>query len=46
MRLLLDTHALLWWLNDDYKLENHARRLIADAENDVLGVLCPFGKSP
>ena len=36
MRLLLDTHALLWWLNDDEKLGSHARRLIGDAENDVL----------
>lgn len=36
MRLLLDTHALLWWLNDDEKLGNHARSLIGDAENDVL----------
>lgn len=36
MRLLLDTHALLWWLNDDAKLDNHARGLIGDSENDVL----------
>lgn len=36
MRLLLDTHAFLWWLKDDEKLGNHARRLIGDAENDVL----------
>lgn len=36
MRLLLDTHALLWWLNDDEKLGSHARRLIGDPENDVL----------
>ncbi|MET4690685.1 type II toxin-antitoxin system VapC family toxin [Sinorhizobium fredii] len=36
MRLLLDTHALLWWLNDDEKLGNHARGLIGDPENDVL----------
>lgn len=36
MRLLLDTHALLWWLNDDAKLGNHARGLIGDSENDVL----------
>lgn len=36
MRLLLDTHALLRWLNDDEKLGNHARRLIGDPENDVL----------
>jgi PIN domain nuclease of toxin-antitoxin system len=36
VRLLLDTHALLWWLNDDEKLGNHARRLIGDPANDVL----------
>ncbi|MBB3965839.1 PIN domain-containing protein [Rhizobium metallidurans] len=36
MRLLLDTHALLWWLNDDGKLGNHARGLIGDSEDDVL----------
>ncbi|CVI63049.1 conserved hypothetical protein [Agrobacterium deltaense NCPPB 1641] len=36
MRLLLDTHALLWWLNDDEKLGSHARSLIGDPENDVL----------
>lgn len=36
MRLLLDTHALLWWLNDDAKLGSHARGLIGDPENDVL----------
>lgn len=36
MRLLLDTHAVLWWLNDDVKLGSHARGLIGDPENDVL----------
>ena len=36
MRFLLDTHALLWWLNDDDRLGGHMRRLIADPENDVL----------
>lgn len=36
MRLLLDTHALLWWLNDDRKLGNRARGLIGDPENDIL----------
>lgn len=36
MRLLLDTHALLWWLNDDGRLGRHARELIADPVNDVL----------
>ena len=36
MRLLLDTHALLWWLVDDPKLSPAAREAIADAANEVL----------
>ena len=32
MRLLLDTHALLWWLLDDAELPASARRLIERAE--------------
>lgn len=36
MRLLLDTHALLWWLSDDDALGPDARDLIADPGNDVL----------
>ncbi|HTM82204.1 type II toxin-antitoxin system VapC family toxin [Asticcacaulis sp.] len=36
MRLLLDTHALLWWLNDDPKLEDDARALILDPDNEIL----------
>lgn len=36
MRLLLDTHALLWWLSDDAQLGQHARDLIADPANDIL----------
>ena len=35
MKLLLDTHALLWWLSDDDQLGPHARDLIADPANDV-----------
>ena len=30
MRLLLDTHVLLWWLADDPALTRQARRLIAN----------------
>jgi PIN domain nuclease of toxin-antitoxin system len=30
MRLLLDTHVLLWWLADDPALSKHARNLIAN----------------
>ncbi|WP_264050513.1 type II toxin-antitoxin system VapC family toxin [Methylobacterium flocculans] len=36
MRLLLDTHALLWWLLADPRLGQAARDLIADPANDVL----------
>jgi PIN domain nuclease of toxin-antitoxin system len=36
VRLLLDTHTLLWWLNDDEKLGGRARGLIGDPANDVL----------
>jgi PIN domain nuclease of toxin-antitoxin system len=33
VNLLLDTHILLWWLNDDPALTSEPRRLIGDAEN-------------
>ena len=36
MRLLLDTHALLWWLNDDRLLPPDVRKLIARGGNTVL----------
>lgn len=32
MRLLLDTHVLLWWLSDDGRLNDNARASIASAE--------------
>lgn len=36
MRLLLDTHALLWWLADDSHLGDKSRALIRDVGNQVL----------
>jgi PIN domain nuclease of toxin-antitoxin system len=36
VRLLLDTHTLLWWLADDEQLGAQARGLIEDPGNDVL----------
>ncbi len=36
MRLLLDTHAFLWWLIDSPKLSLAARKAIADADNDTV----------
>lgn len=35
MNLLLDTHALLWWLSDDPTLSEAARSAVADPENTV-----------
>ena len=32
MRLLLDTHVLLWWLADDRRLKASERRAIADSD--------------
>lgn len=36
MRLLLDTHALLWWLADAPELGEAARDLIANQDTEVL----------
>jgi PIN domain nuclease of toxin-antitoxin system len=35
VRLLLDTHALIWWLEDSAELLAEARQAIADGSNDV-----------
>jgi PIN domain nuclease of toxin-antitoxin system len=34
--LILDAHALLWWLSDSSELGPEARRAIADPLNEVL----------
>jgi PIN domain nuclease of toxin-antitoxin system len=36
LKLLLDTHALLWWLGDEARLGQHARSRISDPGNTVL----------
>lgn len=36
VRLLLDTHALVWWWTDDPRLPQLARAAIADPENIVV----------
>ena len=36
MRLLLDTHVLLWWLADDARLGRRARQAIATPTNLVF----------
>ncbi|SEJ83903.1 PIN domain nuclease, a component of toxin-antitoxin system (PIN domain) [Sphingobium sp. AP50] len=53
MRLLLDTHVLIWWLRDDPRLGAKARRIIADPRVRVMAsiaspwemsVKCRIGK--
>lgn len=36
MRLLLDTHVALWWLNDPGELEEEAGKAITDGYNAVF----------
>ena len=36
MRILLDTHTLLWWLTDDARLSGNAREAIGDMRNEVF----------
>jgi PIN domain nuclease of toxin-antitoxin system len=36
MRILLDSHILLWWMDDPQRLKPTARAAIADPRNEVL----------
>lgn len=36
MRLLLDTHILLWWLSDDRKLPREVRRILTSGRALVM----------
>jgi PIN domain nuclease of toxin-antitoxin system len=36
VRLLLDTHAFLWWNTDDGQLSSRAREVIADPASEVF----------
>jgi len=36
VRLLLDTHALLWWMTDDSRLSRLARDLMVKRENELM----------
>jgi PIN domain nuclease of toxin-antitoxin system len=35
MKVLLDTHAFLWWVTDDPQLSSRARRILSDSSNEV-----------
>ena len=40
MRLLVDSHAVLWWLADDPRLSDRAEAAITNAENSVIVSTC------
>jgi PIN domain nuclease of toxin-antitoxin system len=42
VRLLLDTHVLLWWRDDSPRLSARARAEIGDATNDILVSIATF----
>jgi PIN domain nuclease of toxin-antitoxin system len=35
VKVLLDTHAFLWWFTDDRQLSSRARRILGDGSNEV-----------
>ena len=43
MRLLLDTHTLLWWFSNDRALSDTVREVIAAPENDpIVSSVCAW----
>jgi PIN domain nuclease of toxin-antitoxin system len=36
LRILLDTHMILWWLGNDPRLGDRAREIVEDPVNDIL----------
>ncbi len=36
MNALLDTHVLLWWINDDPRLPDYIRSIIAAGKNELF----------
>jgi len=42
VRLLLDSHVVLWWLMDDHRLGARARAAISDANEVAISVATPW----
>lgn len=42
MKLLLDTHVLVWWLRDNPRLGSRTRALIADPRAELLVSIASF----
>ena len=44
MRLLLDTHAMYWYIEDDPQRSGPARTIIQDASNEILISPASYGE--
>ena len=42
MRILLDSHVVLWWLEDNQSLGSQCRELIADADEAYVSAVTPW----
>lgn len=36
MRVLLDTHAFLWWINEDTRMSERTTEIFSDGDNELL----------
>jgi PIN domain nuclease of toxin-antitoxin system len=36
LKVLIDTHALIWWLRDDPRLSKAAATILKDTQNEIL----------
>jgi PIN domain nuclease of toxin-antitoxin system len=36
VKVLLDTHAFLWWASDDSRLSSRASKVLADTSNETF----------
>ncbi len=47
MRLLLDTHAIIWFYRGDAsRLSATARRAMESEDNEIIGITCTTTKRP
>jgi PIN domain nuclease of toxin-antitoxin system len=42
MRYLLDTHALIWYLEGDARLSTQAKSIIEDDKNEIIATVASF----
>jgi PIN domain nuclease of toxin-antitoxin system len=36
VKTLLDTHELIWWLEDESRLSRQAKAILSDRNNEIL----------